>query len=310
VVVVGAGIAGLTTALALRERGLPVEVWTADDPLQTTSAVAGAIWYPYLASPRDRVLLWSRTTFRRLVELARDPATGVRVVPVVEAFATDVPDLWWAPAAGAIERLPAAELPPPYRAAIRLDVPACDVPRHLPWLVARVQAAGASIERRRIDSFAEAFAVADTVVNCTGLGAAGLCCDRELQAVRGQVVVLERQALPHAWIDDTHERPRYVIPRPDDVVVGGTAQIGNHRLEPDDADTRAIVAAVAERFPALGRAAVRAVRVGLRPYRPSVRVEIERPAPGRRLVHNYGHGGAGYTLAWGCAEEVAGLVAG
>jgi energy-coupling factor transporter ATP-binding protein EcfA2 len=138
----------------------------------------------------------------------------------------------------------------------------------------------------------------------------GLCCDRELQAVRGQVVVLERQALPHAWIDDTHERPRYVIPRPDDVVVGGTAQIGNHRLEPDDADTRAIVAAVAERFPALGRAAVRAVRVGLRPYRPSVRVEIERPAPGRRLVHNYGHGGAGYTLAWGCAEEVAGLVAG
>ena len=57
----------------------------------------------------------------------------------------------------------------------------------------------------------------------------------------------------------------------------------------------------------LGLAPGRVIRdsVGLRPYRRAVRVEREG-----RIVHNYGHGGAGYTLAWGCAEEVAALVGG
>jgi D-amino-acid oxidase len=44
-------------------------------------------------------------------------------------------------------------------------------------------------------------------------------------------------------------------------------------------------------------------RVGLRPVRPEVRLE----AVGR-VIHCYGHGGAGVTVSWGCAEEVLGLV--
>ena len=47
--------------------------------------------------------------------------------------------------------------------------------------------------------------------------------------------------------------------------------------------------------------------VGLRPARPAVRLEAE-PHDRGVVVHCYGHGGAGVTLAWGCAEEVVGLV--
>jgi len=48
-----------------------------------------------------------------------------------------------------------------------------------------------------------------------------------------------------------------------------------------------------------------ATRVGLRPYRKSgVRVEAGRMNDGRTIIHNYGHGGAGFTLSWACAEEV------
>jgi D-amino-acid oxidase len=44
-------------------------------------------------------------------------------------------------------------------------------------------------------------------------------------------------------------------------------------------------------------------RVGLRPVRDGVRFEVETISGGRHLVHNYGHGGAGVTLSWGCAES-------
>jgi D-amino-acid oxidase len=49
--------------------------------------------------------------------------------------------------------------------------------------------------------------------------------------------------------------------------------------------------------------------VCVRPARSSVRLESERFEDGR-VVHNYGHGGAGFTVSWGCAEEVARLVDG
>jgi len=48
--------------------------------------------------------------------------------------------------------------------------------------------------------------------------------------------------------------------------------------------------------------------VGLRPYRPSVRLEAEALPGGGVLWHNYGHGGAGVTLSWGCAREITSAV--
>jgi D-amino-acid oxidase len=48
--------------------------------------------------------------------------------------------------------------------------------------------------------------------------------------------------------------------------------------------------------------------VGLRPGRHAIRLEAEVVGGGGVVVHNYGHGGSGVTLSWGCAEEVVGLV--
>ena len=51
---------------------------------------------------------------------------------------------------------------------------------------------------------------------------------------------------------------------------------------------------------------IKRVRAGLRPFRPAVRLERDPVNP--RIIHNYGHGGAGFTLCHGCAENVSNLI--
>lgn len=69
----------------------------------------------------------------------------------------------------------------------------------------------------------------------------------------------------------------------------------------------AIVRRCAALRPEIAGARIIDHRVGLRPTREAVRLERELLPTGRVLVHNYGHGGAGVTVAWGCAREAAEL---
>jgi D-amino-acid oxidase len=96
-----------------------------------------------------------------------------------------------------------------------------------------------------------------------------------------------------------------VIPRRGEFVLGGSSiPIEADEAPPVDPD---LSEAILERCRSAGwdPGSVLYARTGLRPVRPEVRLELDG-----RLIHNYGHGGAGYTLSWGCAEEVALLIAG
>jgi D-amino-acid oxidase len=292
-VVVGAGVVGLTTAVRLREAGVDAHVVARDEPLHTTSAVAAALWYPYRALPAERVTAWSAQTYAALSGLAGVAGSGVRMLAGTELLAPGAPDPWWREAVPVLERT---------RAGLRFVAPAVDMSIHLPWLTGRLRALGGTVERRDVSSLDEL--EADAVVNCAGLGARELARDASLTAVRGQIV---RVAAPEVreWLLDQSDPQRlvYVVPRINDVVLGGTADEGAEDRAPDPATTDAIRARCAALLPALRDAPTRSVAVGLRPARPAVRLEAEG-----RVVHCYGHGGAGVTLAWGCAGEVAALL--
>jgi D-amino-acid oxidase len=79
-------------------------------------------------------------------------------------------------------------------------------------------------------------------------------------------------------------------------------------MEPDPATASEILERCTEMEPMLKGAEVLEHRVGLRPGRPEVRLEMEVLQNGLSCVHDYGHGGSGITLSWGCAEETVTLV--
>ena len=72
-------------------------------------------------------------------------------------------------------------------------------------------------------------------------------------------------------------------------------------------ETIEIVNKCAALDPSYANAPVENAKVGLRPGRPEVRLEAEEIEPGQILIHNYGHGGSGFTGSWGCADEVMNL---
>ncbi len=310
VTVVGAGVVGLTCALVLAEAGHRVRVVAREQPAETTSAVAAAVWYPYRAYPHERVVGWSRAGYERFVRLAEgDPAAGVRLRAGVELRREDGPDPWWAPAVPDLRRLGPGDVPPGYACGWRFASPVVDMSRYLPWLEARLAAHGVAFEVATVRDL-DGDDLGPLVVDCAGLGARDLVPDPAVVPVRGQVVVCEQVGLEEWLVDESDERElTYVVPRLDDVVVGGTAEEGADDRRPDPATAERILARATTLVPRLAAARVLRHRVGLRPARPTVRLEAEDRG-GRTVVHCYGHGGAGVTLSWGCAVEVADLVAG
>jgi D-amino-acid oxidase len=308
-VVVGAGISGLTCALRLREAGHAVELVAARPPERTTSAVAAALWYPYRAFPYEQVLRWGARTYATLTALTAEPGAGVRLRSGRELFLAAQGDPWWRDAVPSLDRVPARELPAGYVDGLRLQVPVVDTSVHLAWLRDQLRARDVPLRLEEVSDLATVAPDVDVVVNCAGLGSGQLLGDETLVPVRGQVVVIEQTGVTE-WLLVQAEGAdlTYVVPRETSVVLGGTAEVGATALEPDPAVAAQIVARCAALVPAVAGAAVIEHKVGLRPTRPAVRLESGRLPTGQPVVHDYGHGGAGVTLSYGCADDVVRLV--
>ncbi|SMQ20473.1 D-amino-acid:oxygen oxidoreductase [Streptomyces sp. Ag82_O1-12] len=308
IVVVGGGVVGLTTALVLAERGASVRVWTRDGVEATTSAVAGALWWPYRIEPVAAARAWALRSLEVYEDLAaRAAPAGVRMAEgVLGETDLDEADGWLA---GRVPGLRASTADEYAGTGVRARLPLIDMPAHLPWLRERFVAAGGVVETRTVSSFAEVDA--PVVVNCAGLAARELVPDPSVRPVRGQLVVVENPGID-TWLvtTDAAGEHAYLFPQPGGLVLGGTSEEDAWSLEPDPATAEAIIRRCAALRPEITGARVLGHRVGLRPTRPAVRLERDALPDGRLLVHNYGHGGAGVTVAWGCAEEAARLVSG
>jgi D-amino-acid oxidase len=311
VFVIGAGVSGLSTALVLLEAGLSVTVYAADPPQRTTSAAAGALWGAHLVGADERVGHWAAATLRRFRDLCAEPQSGVREIRglVASAGQAEPEPPFFARDAGGVVRCDPADLPEGYASGWRYIAPVVAMPAYLDYLLGLLLSNGGQLQLGQpLRSIADAQerSAAPVIVNCAGIGARELIPDPELHPVRGQVVVAVNPGLTEFFVGEgaDPDEVTYIFPHGATVVLGGTQEPGAVSLRPDLATAERILASCAAVEPRLAGAPVLEHRVGLRPVRPQVRLESAALAGGRRLVHNYGHGGAGVTLSWGCARAV------
>ncbi len=306
ILVIGCGVAGLSCARLLQEQGHRVRIWAAAQSPRTTSDVAAAFWYPYRVYPEERVAGWARDSFAAFARI-QDGDAGVLTRSAIELLHGPAETSWSATLPGARAARP-EELPDGFAYGQVFDSYVIETPRYLPWLRRAFLGAGGTIEVRRLATLREALGHAEVIVHCSGLGARELADDRRMQPVRGQLVRLKNPGLDRVIIDEQSGGSiTYVVPRSDDVILGGTSEEGEEQLAPSGAATEAILARCLALEPRLRSAPILGTQVGLRPCRAEVRVEREE-IEGTPVIHNYGHGGAGITLSWGCAIEALSLL--
>jgi D-amino-acid oxidase len=294
--IIGGGIIGFTTGVALAEAGHAVTILTRDPPEKTTSWAAGAVIYPVNVEDSGRSLGWFKTNNDRLDSL-RTSMPGIRWIDWVKCSVNEnCPTPSWLELLNDARVLRPDELPAGQKSGIRAKILQIDVDAYFTAIIARFKKAGGVVEMRDVQTFDEV--PGDLVINCTGVFAGELTHDTDLHPARGQIVLVRDPGVNRYY--SSFDSKNYIYPRGDGrCLLGGSYDELEWDLTPNDNLTKEIVAWAAALEPKFENAEILDVRVGLRPVRSSVRLEKEG-----RVIHNYGHGGCGYTLAWGCADDV------
>ena len=303
VAIVGAGVSGLTCAVVFAENGFEVAILAEQVGDRTDSSAAAAIWYPYDVGSGSDVVPWALVSYGRFMELTRNPHSGVSVVEL-RVFSRlgpiDPPD--WAQLF-ATRALGANDIPAAFVSGFSIRVPLIETSKYLGYLQTRLTNAGGAVTgAMRFESLNELDHAFDLVINCSGIGARELASDVAMEPHRGQVAIVGKLDLPYAVVCDDPPL-MYAIPRSQDCVLGGTNEVIDNRAP--DPSTTANIIKECQRVLGFPPPDLIAERVGLRPGRKSgVRLAADTLPDGRKVIHNYGHGGSGFTLSWGCAQTV------
>lgn len=302
--VVGAGVSGLSSAIRLLENGWQVTIWSSEFSPNTTSDIAAALWYPFLSAPVEKTNIWGSETYDVLKVLSRFPQTGVSMTQTYEYFREEQSDPVWKESVDGFKRLNEG-LPEKYVECFSFITPVIEMPIYLQWLMRRYEELGGNKRIKKVDSFSNISDEYSLIVNCTGLESRALVNDDEVYPVRGQIIRVKTN-IKEMHLDQQISTLAYIVPRSGDMILGGVAQSNDWSLDSRIEDRDYILEKCTKLIPELKNAEIIEDMVGLRPGRSEVRLEKEILL-GRPMIHNYGHGGSGVTLSWGCADDVVEL---
>lgn len=331
ILIIGGGVVGLSTAHAISTKyGKRSEIRIIADKYydETTTYGSGGLWEPYqiAGTPDFQVDNWGKIAFEHFKELyysTNREKAGVRLLRAYQLYEdTDIINIpSWKDIVYDFEVIDGEKLskidkpliPTRFTKAITFKTFTVDQSYYLKWLTDKLVNMGVQFERRKLNNIDEVCHDGyDIIVNCAGLGASELLSDTEMYPIRGQVLRLDAPFVENIYFFNKS----YFIPNVDSLVVGGTAQKGDWSTEPRQEDTDRILNDAIAFFPQIATATIQNVWAGLRPGRTPLRLEMESKVKNEtsnskrrsRIIHNYGHGGSGVTIAWGCAQEVAEMI--
>ncbi|XP_026727635.1 D-amino-acid oxidase [Trichoplusia ni] len=314
IAVVGAGINGLACAVKIKEkyRDFEVVIISSEFTPNTTGDGSGGLWYPYLTGDNPHNLLekWSGETYRFLHKLWKSGGHNICLMPMYnlyrekERFKRPA----WCNTVYGYQELNSKQLEyfsnlysARYTAGQTFISFISSPPKMLAYLQERFVKGNGQLLRAKVTSLEDPLLQEyDVVVNCTGIQARFIVPDEKVRPYRGQIVKVKAPWVLHTIIDE--DGSNYIIPNAATVVLGGTYQNDfNRQIDPKDTDF--ILNGCQRILPGLKDAEIVNVWVGLRPGRNAIRLEPE-VRNGKLFIHNYGHGGGGLTLFWGCGDEV------
>jgi glycine/D-amino acid oxidase-like deaminating enzyme len=248
VAVIGSGVVGLSTARVLQRRGKAVTLYTRELPPETTSNVAGALWYPtHVYDPQkvssqflERYGLACRLAHREFQSYV-GPEYGVRWIETYTLSSEPV----GRELAGGAELYPETRYYADARAhfgfpyARRFGSLMIEPQTYLRALLRDFYTAGGRLVVRELKTREEVAQLPERVVfNCTGLGARALFGDQGMASMRGQIeVLLPQPELDYGYLANS----LYMFPRADGVILGGTFEAGNWSMDADAATTTRII---------------------------------------------------------------------
>jgi D-amino-acid oxidase len=284
---------------------------------------------------------WSLYSYERFLDLARNPATGVALRPAFFLSRYRISDSLrdfrkTKEMSSAVRGFDTGrhlldEISvdgTDFLDCYRYDAPTIDMVDYLTWLSDELRRIGGTIVSARVtkplaDLCQSLLAdyKADFIVNCLGLGAGIVAGDPTLKPIRGALICIPNNgqefdrievAICISHNDCTDDQDMvYILPTGhSQLLLGGLVEpdVWALDLTLDSDEIRTMLERCARVLRPLARVALSSnssVRMGLRPHRNAgVRVERDAHLP---VIHNYGHGGAGVSLSWGCAAEVADL---
>lgn len=344
IVIVGAGVLGLTTASVLQNRHprARITIVAAEIPLvppfseqSRPSPDYASMWAgAHLRSEpgkdgqladEQRLVLATSKVMRTIARLI--PEAGVQMVAGREIMEY-IPDYKSTLKTGAVYTcdeeddfrvLDAKELDPGGEWGCEYQTWIVNVLVYCRWLLAKFIRQGGNLVQRRLERLEDAFELEEAqggrprlVINCS---ARNFDTDPKVNVIRGQTVLVRNSYHKTATRHNKDGTWSFLIPRPlgGGTIVGGTKQMGDWGTDIRPTETKAILENAARCWPGFVSKVedfeIMSINVGRRPFREGgLRIEREQVGQDKVVVHGYGAGARGYELSWGAAERIVDLV--